>query len=389
MGNNGTRVTVNGVNVSGDIDGANSAAETVQKKFLAEKVSSLKEDVNAGSIEVRTLENGQDEIHVVATKTLHGSDSPEMLKTRLADVSVQADLLDGALVLSSKHPADFDKKRIGVVVDYVVTVPPRLALVLRTGSGAITVSGVKGGATVHSDYGSIDLADVGGVLDASTSSGAISIERANEATRITAKSSYGNIDLRNAAGDIVAETESGAVTVDGVARAASIKLHSGYGEVSVSHATGMVDASSSSGAVTVGSSQITAGLKMHSDYGNVEASDITGASPNLNVEMTTSSGSVTYHGEASDLTLQSDYGEVNGELGTALTLHSAVLRSSSGAVSLVLPSSASAKVDASTSSGSVELPTSTGGNSGSLTLGGGFAQVKLESDYGNVVLRTK
>ena len=201
---NGVTVTVNGVNISSSIR-ANSAADTVQKKFIAKSVSSLQSDGSAGSISVLTDETGQNEVHVQATRTLHGSDSAETLKTLLTDVTVQADLVNGALVLSSKHPADFEKRNVSVTIDYVVTVPQRLALDLKTVSGSITVRGVRGGAKLHSGYGNIDLADVGAVLDVSTSSGSIVIDRGQDASGITAKSSYGNIYIRTFSGDINAE----------------------------------------------------------------------------------------------------------------------------------------------------------------------------------------
>jgi DUF4097 and DUF4098 domain-containing protein YvlB len=385
---NGATVTVNGVNVTGGI-GANSAEDTVQKRFIAGSVSSLKADANTGSIEISSTEAGSDEIHVQATRTIHGSDSVETLKPLLADVSVQAELVNGALVLSSKHPADFDKRNISVSVDYVVTVPQRLALDLRTGSGAITVHGIKGDARLHTDYGGIELTDIGGSVDASTTSGAVSIHGAEGAKRIDAKTDYGDIDLTQVSGAIDANTSSGTITVQDARNAVNMKLHSDYGKVSISNAAGSIDASSSSGVVRISDSQLFNHLSMHSDYGSVEASNITSAGPELRVELTADSGTVTYEGQASDLTMQSDYGAVNGELGSALTLRSAALRSSSGAVTLALPASTSAKVDASTSSGNVDLPNGHSDSSGSVTLGQGAAHVKLESDYGNVALRTK
>ncbi len=134
---------------------------------------------------------------------------------------------------------------------------------------------------------------------------------------------------------------------------------------------------------------------MSSNYGNVEATDISSGSTELQTELTTRSGSVTYNGPASKLILRSDYGPVIGELNAALPLHSADLNSSSGGVTLVLPASSSARVDASTSSGSIQFPdandngTSSSDSHRVTTMGSGEAQVHLKSNYGNVVLRTK
>jgi hypothetical protein len=383
---NGVTVTVNGINASGVV-GSNSATESVQKRFQAGSVSSLKADTDYGSIEIIPMESGKDEIHVQATKTVHGSDPSDKLKTLLSSVTIQADLVNGALVLTSTHPADFNNQNISVSIDYVLTVPPRLALALRTGSGAISVNGALGGGKLHSDYGDIKMKDVGGALDVSTSSGSISVERA--ANAIVAKSSYGNITLNNISGDIDADTQSGTISVHSVDKASTVKLHSGYGNVSLDGGCGTVDASSTSGVVTLNDCRITNHLKLHSDYGNVEATNVTSQQPELNAELTTQSGSATFNGEASDLMLHSDYGSVNGELGAALPLRTATLRSSSGSVSLTLPATASARVNASTSSGTVDLGNGDNGSSGSLTLGSGAAQVNLESSYGNVVLRTK
>ncbi len=230
VGRSHTTVTVNGVVVSG-AGPANSAVETVQKTFKAASVATLQAEDRAGSIEIRSIENGSDEIHVTAAKTIIGGDSKKTLTGLLASVTIQADLRGDSLVLSSNYPADFDKRNISVSIDYVVTVPQRMALDLITRSGSITVNGIGGREHLHSDYGNIDLKSVGSNLDVSTNSGAISIENAPTAKEITAKTSYGNISLTQVAGDLDAATSSGTLTVNGVQNAQKVKLHSGYGNV--------------------------------------------------------------------------------------------------------------------------------------------------------------
>lgn len=385
-------VTINGVD--GAI-GSNQASETVQKRFISEHVTTIKAQTESGSITVRPVEDGTDEIHIAATKTVHGSDSTDTLKSLLPSISVQAELIDGTLVLSSKHPVDFGAHHRSVSVDYVVTAPPRLAVDLRSGTGVIKMSGLKGGGTLHTDYGNIEVKDGAGRLDLSSSSGTITLLRAMDAENIVAKSDYGSIDLQQVAGTVQAETSSGSLTVSNAQRAISLKLHSDYGKVTVVDVAGSVQASSSSGAVSLRNARITERLTMHSDYGNVEASGVTCSSPNLKVELTAQSGSVSYSGDASELTLKSDYGAVSGDLTSHLTLMAANLHSSSGSVELTVPASVSAAVVASTSSGTVGIPegvsNSVDGNGAhkTVTLGGGSAPIKLESEYGNVNLKTR
>ena len=391
QGPGNTTVTVNGKNMTTTV-GKNEATETVQKRFLAAQVGSVSADTERGNIEVRAATDGSSEIQVQATKSIHGDDPEETLKTLLPSVSVSAELKGTALVLTSDYPEEYKKKNVSVAVHYLITVPSRLGVDLKTSSGDIKLNGVQGGAKVSTEYGSIDVRGAAGTLEVETSSGAITIADAAGANKIFAKTRYGNISIERAGGEIEAETNSGSITVSDVHSATGLTLKSEYGNVELTNAAGKIHATTNSGQVKVNEATVIDSLTLHSDYGNVEANAIVGVggASLLKVELTTSSGSVLYSGEASDLTLKSAYGGVSGKLTGKIGLKSANVTSSSGSAELTLPQNISATVRTATASGQVDVPgglvctnSNEDGTDKTVLVGGGAAKVKISSEYGN------
>ncbi len=394
-GRHGLNITVNGKNVNINA-GSNEARDTVQKLFLASKVREVSAETPVGSIEVRAAPAGVDEIHVEATRIITGNDPIESLRTLLPSVAVTAELKDSTLRLSSTEPADFKGRNLQVAVNYVVTVPSRIGVKLNTSSGEIKLEGIHGDIEAESDYGAIHVHDAFGKIKLSGNSGAISVSDSPDSSSISANTKYGDIRLEHVGGALEAETASGAIHIADAVRAVSLKLHSDYGAISVTKAAGRIEATASSGAISIDGSHVSGNLKLHSAYGAVSATGIVATGKDLKVEISADSGAVTYSGDASELNLESNYGEVTGSLADRLPLKSANLHSSSGGVELTLTSTASATVQTVTSSGQVQVPggivctnSNEDGTDKTVMLGSGAAKVKLSSDYGNVALRTQ
>lgn len=176
--------------------GGNEATETVQKTFIAAKVVTLQVDGQVGSIAVQARP-GTEEIHIEAGKSIRGSDSVEQLKALLPAITVSSSMTGSSLILSSAYPADYSKRNLNVSVSYIITVPPRIALNLRSASGAIMFSGIHGGVKAHTEFGNLDARESTGDLELSTSSGYIKIADSPEATSINAKTDFGAIDIQD------------------------------------------------------------------------------------------------------------------------------------------------------------------------------------------------
>lgn len=114
-------------------------------------------------------------------------------------------------------------------VNYTIVVPEATELRASTGSGDVTVRGIKGPARITTGSGDLRAEDIGGDLEARAGSG--------------------DINVRNVAGEVDVNTGSGDVQLDTVAK--DVRVGTGSGEVSVARPGGNVQASTGSGDVDV------------------------------------------------------------------------------------------------------------------------------------------
>ncbi|HYS55858.1 MAG TPA: DUF4097 family beta strand repeat-containing protein [Thermoanaerobaculia bacterium] len=132
--------------------------------------------------------------------------------------------------------------------NFVVTVPARYNVNLKTSGGDIRVANLQGEAQVKTSGGGIDLGRIDGKVLARTSGGNVSLEGSSANVdlhtsgggirigdvngSVTAKTSGGSIEIRRAAGDLLARTSGGGITigeadgtVDAQSSGGSIKAH--------------------------------------------------------------------------------------------------------------------------------------------------------------------
>ncbi|MDQ6800825.1 MAG: DUF4097 domain-containing protein [Acidobacteriota bacterium] len=209
---------------------------------------------------------------------------------------------------------------------FVVTVPSRYNVHLRTSGGDIKVGNLQGEARVKTSGGGITLGRIDGAVSGDTSGGDVSLDggtgvidlhtsgggiRIGDASgAVTAKTSGGSIEIRHAAGDLIARTSGGGITI---------------GE-----ANGTVDAQTSGGSIKAQlAQQPHADSRLSTSGGGITIS----IAPNVSVDVDahTSGGDVdtdvpvTLLGKQDDSSLQ---GKINGG-GPKL-----VLRSSGGNIRL-------------------------------------------------------
>ena len=194
--------------------------------------------------------------------------------------------------------------------NFVVTVPARYNVNLKTSGGDIRVGNLQGQANVRTSGGGIQLGNVGGQVVAYTSGGDVSLEGSSANVdlntsgggirigdvngSVTAKTSGGSIEIRRAAGDLLARTSGGGITI---------------GE-----ADGTVDAQSSGGSIKAQlAHQPRADSRLSTSGGGITVS----IAPNVSVDLDahTSGGDVdtdvpvTLLGRQDDSSLQ---GKING-----------------------------------------------------------------------------
>ena len=126
-------------------------SETFRKTYAAGKVKTLRVRAERGAIEIKPVEEGRDEIRIEATKTVQGSRLSEQdLKKMLSKVRITASLDGDALVIEAQHDKDGFPDSVCATVAFVISVPKRLALDLRTDNSPVSAVGEDGSVAVRS-----------------------------------------------------------------------------------------------------------------------------------------------------------------------------------------------------------------------------------------------
>ncbi len=153
-----------------------------------------------------------------------------------------------------------------VSISYELEIPAETRLNSRTGSGNMSVNGVRG------------------PIEASTGSGLISVSKA--ADQVRAKTGSGDIEISSVAGSVIASSGSGAIRANDIG--GSFKGETGSGDIKASlSAPG--DAEISSGSGTLALTGVRGSLHAHTGSGSISAD----GEPKGEWKIGTSSGSVT------------------------------------------------------------------------------------------------
>ncbi len=192
-------------------------------------------------------------------------------------------------VLRLRSPSNPAQER-AVTVNYVVTVPPATVITTVSDSGATAIQGVAGRVSVRTGSGAIDLSDLRGEAEAASSSGAITAN--GVAGSLTISTSSSAFKGRSLGGDLRVRTWSGAVeaTLEG---AGAIDVQTSSSGIEIRGARGPVKTVTQSGRTSV-SGQPEQAWNISAGSGSVEA--VVAAPKGLRVDAATDSGSVTVDG---------------------------------------------------------------------------------------------
>jgi DUF4097 and DUF4098 domain-containing protein YvlB len=131
-------------------------------------------------------------------------------------------------------------------VKFVVTVPARYNVQLRTSGGDVHVGDLNGEVNAKTSGGDLDLGHIGGVVEAHTSGGDVNLAASRAEIRIS--TSGGDVSVGDAAGTVSARTSGGDIEIR---RAATdLVAHTSGGSISIGEAHGSIDASTSGGSIS-------------------------------------------------------------------------------------------------------------------------------------------
>jgi DUF4097 and DUF4098 domain-containing protein YvlB len=269
------------------------------KSFTVSKGGELEVSVNSGDIRLTTWE--KDEVSI----TVEGIDEEDMdyVKMTQSGNTVRVEYRprwngSGNVIFKINLPAQFDAdvRTSGGNIDVRGTMKGKLTG--STSGGDIRTANIEGTTNLKTSGGDITLGDVTGEAEVRTSGGEIKVDRVGKS--LNASTAGGDVEVGDVGGDAILSSSGGEVKVGKVSGSATLKTAGG--DIELKSASGTVEAK-------------TAG-------GNIRLENITGS-----IEAKTAGGDVVAE------LIPSGKG-------------SSKLRSSGGNVSLSLPASSKATIDA-------------------------------------------
>lgn len=194
-----------------------------------------------------------------------------------------------------------------VSISYELVVPADTKLRSHTGSGSMTVDGVRGAVEAGTGSGEVTLSNITGEVRASTGSGGIALNSIQGLVR--ANTGSGSIRARGVAGAFNGSTGSGDIEVQQSAEG-DVDAETGSGSIAVSGVRGGVHARTGSGSIRA-EGEMKGNWRLHTSSGSVTVRLPQDAAFDLAAR--TSSGSIQ---TAHPITVQGTIGrrELNGKV---------------------------------------------------------------------------
>ena len=250
---------------------ADAAVESrVERSFQVAPGGRLAIDADRGSIEVRAVDRGLVDVTIERKVKRNGKWSVEEV---LEDFAITFDRSDDGVTIRAKYDQNnlrrWSRERNRLRVKFLITVPQRYNVDLKTSGGGISVEDLEGEVRSQTAGGGLRIGRIKGPVWGRTAGGSIEVERAE-----------GNTDVQTSGGGITIGSVDGAVE----ARTAG-------GSIRIDKATGSVNAKTSGGSITV--EEVMGAINAKTLGGSVKA--YISGQPEEDCSLETSGGNVMVH----------------------------------------------------------------------------------------------
>jgi DUF4097 and DUF4098 domain-containing protein YvlB len=299
----------------------NLSTNTVQATGTEEKTLKVNGPVDLAvqndfgdDITVQTGGDGQ--VHLLAEKTAWGSgeeDAQEMLKR----LTVVVEQTGNKIKITVQQPVEVNALHIGPVggtVKFTITVPKAANVTLRSSNGDLSLTGTTGAADLQTDFGSVSLADVKGVVQVHSNNGSVDARNIGAGDQVTLTSEFGNITVKGLDGsDVTLSSTNGALEAKGIQASGLLKAESDFGSISLSDCQAkQVDIQSQNSKVTLENLNVEGKLTVKSEFGDASLTKVDASSYDID----TTNGKISMDAARGPVKLHSEFGEIelfNGE----------------------------------------------------------------------------
>jgi len=222
------------------------AEDKITKTFKVAPGGQLVIEADRGSIEVKTADSESVDIEV--TRKAGGSQSraEEILKDHVVTLSQDANNVQVHAEYKGEKLSGWFGNWRNLQVKFLVTVPRKFDVNLKTAGGSIAVAGLTGQLQAGTSGGSLKFEQIEGPVTGRTSGGSITLTGGKG--KVDLKASGGSVHLSEIEGDVSAQSSGGSIHADHLAGKAVVKTSGGGIEVSA--IKGQIEAGTSGGSIT-------------------------------------------------------------------------------------------------------------------------------------------
>jgi hypothetical protein len=264
-------------------------ADTAEGKFekTLTVTGAVDMDVRTGSGSITVRTGGAGSVRISATIKARdrgwGSSLSAAEKVKRLEANPPIEQNGNVIVIGRIEDRELQNN---VTINYEITTPADTKLRSQTGSGSMTLDGVRGPVEASTGSGSINASSIGDAMRAQTGSGSITLSGVKGMVR--ASTGSGGIRASGVAGAFTGSTGSGSIEVEQVAPG-DVEVSTGSGGIEVRGVNGALRARTGSGSIRA-EGRPAGSWRLHSSSGGVTVrvpSDL-----GFELDARTSSGSV-------------------------------------------------------------------------------------------------
>lgn len=235
-----------GLLFAGTVIGDTTVDSHIERSFQVTPGGYLKVYADRGSIEVRTTDRDHVDVKIERKVKKDGKWSVEEV---LEDFPITFDHNDGRVTISAKYgqkqPWRWNRERNRLQVKFLITVPQRYNVELKTLGGSISVADLEGKVGSQTAGGNLRIGKIKGPVWGETAGGNIRVEGAEGNADV--KTSGGGITIGSVEGNVEAKTTGGSIRIDKAT--GSVNAKTSGGNITVEEVMGSINAKTLGGSV--------------------------------------------------------------------------------------------------------------------------------------------
>jgi len=221
--------------------------KSLKKSFQVSPGGRLTLESDLGSIEVQTVNSNALEVEVTRkVYTLNREKAEEILKDFEVEFTQRGDDVHIRGELKRPRSSFGGWRRQRLRVHYLISVPTKYNLDLKTSGGSISVDDLEGEVRSKTSGGSLRFGRIQGPVWGRTSGGSVKLDACLDMADV--KTSGGSIIIGEVEGDVVAHTSGGSIRIDRAK--GSVAATTSGGSITVEEVMGEIEARTSGGSVT-------------------------------------------------------------------------------------------------------------------------------------------